>query len=115
MNIRHEIRLLVIAAILIVLPALVLPAGIVRTDWCFHHDRPTGVAGLCATAVSRAGLCVDARLLGLWSGGLFLGPRHMGRRSRWFVVDSGLLGMGWRSVFVACRILGTARWILRRN
>ena len=28
---------------------------------------------------------------------------------------AGLLGLGRRSLFVACRLLGTARWILRRN
>src|SRR4029077_1953406 len=83
---------------------------------CFRAHRASGASCLRAASLPRTGVYLDARILGLWGGRILLGARHMGDgASGGPAVDARLLGLERRSLSVACRLLGTARGILRRN
>src|SRR5580765_796224 len=79
----------------------------------FGEHAAAGAAGLRAAGDSRAGLYMDAGLLGVGSRGLLLGAgcvgdAAVGRRA----VDARLLGLEWRSVSLSPWLLGAAHWLL---
>src|SRR5579859_524319 len=85
-----------------------------RWRCCAH--RTARAPSIRAALLPRSGLSLDAWLLGLRTGWILLGAGNLGDGSRgWFSLDAWLLGMGGRRVPLACRILGTARRLLRRN
>src|SRR5208282_5384297 len=71
---------------------------VLRAVRSLDHCRSTRAVCVFATYLPSRGLSLDARLLGLRSGRIFLGARDMGRATRsWPALDSGLLGLGrWR-------------------
>src|SRR5215467_4033623 len=82
----------------------------------FGDDWSPGAAGLYPAAMSRRRLYLDSGLLGVRSGGLLLGPRNVGAASHnRRALDARLLGLARGCLRVACRVLGTAHWLLWRR
>src|SRR5258708_3072440 len=78
--------------------------------------RTAGHPGLRAAGLSRAQFPVDARILAIRSGLIFLGGRGMGASSPGRLsVDAGILGLARRSLCVERRILGASRGLLWRR
>lgn len=79
-------------------------------------DRAASAARVPAADLPWAGLHLDAGILGIWAGWIFLGAGNVGDgASGRGVVDSGVLGLCRGSLRVARRLLGTARRVLWRN
>src|SRR5690242_4795492 len=90
-------------------------AGASQRWRCCTH-RPACAACIRAAHLSRSRISLDARLLGIRTRWILLGAGNLGDGARgWIPLDAWLLGMGRRRVHLACRILGTARRLLRRN
>src|SRR5271154_885747 len=80
-----------------------------------HHCSATD-SGVRAAALPARRVPVDARLLGLRAHGLLLDSRTMACASASrFSMDARLLGIRRRHLWLAWRLLGTARRILRRS
>ena len=86
----------------------------VRRVRTLDQHRAAAAARVRAAAHSGAGLHLDPGILGLRSGRLFLGARHVGPAARGgFPVDARLLGLGQRTLCMECGLLGPADRLLR--
>src|SRR5487761_2375545 len=73
-------------------------------NFCLRGVRAAGHPGVCAAAGPRAWIFVDPGLLGLRSGGLLLGARNVGAAAAAGpVMDARLLGLARGIVYVERR------------
>ena len=94
-------------------PAIYAPPVAVVQVRIAPPPLPASPTRLRATALPGRGVALDAGILAMGSCRILLGPWNLGGSpTSGIPMDTGLLGLRWRSLPVACRILGPTRGIL---